>query len=102
MKFEWDERKNQDNIRKHGFDFADSAELFELPMLIGLDTRAAYRERRFVGIGFLRQRVAVVVFAEGDDNTIRIISLRKALRHERERFGEFLKNEVGADRSDDG
>ncbi|MHC5744557.1 MAG: hypothetical protein ACYTXT_22205 [Nostoc sp.] len=24
MKFEWDERKNQSNITKHGFDFADA------------------------------------------------------------------------------
>jgi uncharacterized DUF497 family protein len=102
VKFEWDEKKNEGNIRKHGFDLADGAELFELPMLIWLDSRAAYREHRFVGIGFLRQRVVVVVFVGDDDNTIRIISLRKALKHERERFGEFLKDELGADRSDDG
>jgi uncharacterized DUF497 family protein len=102
VKFEWDERKNEDNMRKHGFDFADAAGLFELPMLVGSDVRTAYREHRFIGIGFLRQWVVVVVFVEGDDNTIRIISLRKALKHERERFGEFLKNEMGADRTDDG
>jgi uncharacterized DUF497 family protein len=97
VKFEWDEAKNEDNIRKHGFDFADAAEVFDLPMLTRVDTREAYAENRFVGIGFLRQGVVVVVFVEDGDNTIRIISLRKALKHERERFGEFLKNEMGAD-----
>jgi uncharacterized DUF497 family protein len=39
----------------------------------------------------------VVIFAEGEDNTIRIISLRKALKHERKRLEEFLRNELGAD-----
>ena len=49
------------------------------------------------GIGFLRERVIVIVFVERADDTIRIISLRKALKHERERFEEFLRNELGTD-----
>ncbi len=96
MKFDWDEKKNKANIRKHGFDFVDAAEVFELPMLTGVDRREDYTEDRFVGIGFLRQRVVVVVFVEGVNDTIRIISLRKALKHERERFGSFLRNELGS------
>ena len=96
MKFEWDGKKNKENLRKHGFDFADAWEVFELPMLTSVDTREAHGEDRFIGIGFLRQRIVVVVFAEGDDDTIRIISLRKALKYERERFGAFLRNELGA------
>ena len=31
-----------------------------------------------------------------ENDTIRIISLRKALKHERERFGTFLRNELGS------
>jgi uncharacterized DUF497 family protein len=100
MKFEWDAHKNRTNIAKHGFDFSDAAEIFDLPMLFAPDTREGY-EQRFVGIGFLRQRIVVVVYAQQDDDTIRVISLRKALRHERERFGQFLRNELGAGRSDD-
>ncbi len=40
-------------------------------------------------------RVVVLVFTEPDEHTIRIISLRKALRHERERFGACLEDQLG-------
>jgi uncharacterized protein len=96
VNFDWDERKNKENIRKHGFDFADAWEVFEFPMLIDSDAREVF-EQRFPGIGFLRQGIVVVIFAEVTDDTIRIISLRKALKHERERFEEFLRNELGTD-----
>jgi uncharacterized DUF497 family protein len=102
MNFEWDEQKNRTNIARHGLDFSDAWHLFEVPMLVAPDTREAYAEQRFVGVGFLKQVVVVVVYAERENDTIRIISLRKALKHERERFGEFLKNELGASQSDDG
>jgi hypothetical protein len=29
MKFEWDARKNNVNLRKHGFDLADAVPMFE-------------------------------------------------------------------------
>ncbi len=101
MKYEWDEQKNRTNIAKHGFDFSDAAEIFDLPTLIAPDTREDYDEKRFVGIGFLKQRIVVVVYAQQDDDTIRLISLPKALTHGRERFGQFLRDELGAGRSDD-
>jgi uncharacterized DUF497 family protein len=41
MRFEGDEQKNQVNIRKHGFSFADAWKIFELPMLVDLDDRFA-------------------------------------------------------------
>ena len=97
MKFEWDEQKNRTNIQKHGFDFADAHEIFDLPMLVAPDPREDYGEVRFIGVGFLRQRVVVIVFAEPEDDTIRVISLRKAFKHERERFAGFLKNDLGQD-----
>ena len=96
MTFEWDERKNKDNIRKHGFDFVEAWEIFELPMLTDIDSREVF-EQRMTGIGFLRQHIVVIIFVEGDDDTIRIISLRKALKHERKRLEEFLRNELGTD-----
>lgn len=94
--FRWDESKNKENIRKHGFDFVTAWEIFELPTLTDIDP-GEVSERRLAGIGFLRQHTVVVIFVEGEDDTIRIISLRKALKHERKRFEEFLRNELGAD-----
>lgn len=94
MRFEWDEEKNRENILKHGLDFADAGEIFDAPMLTNLDSRQDYGEERWVGVGFLKNFVVVVVYTESDD-LIRVISLRKALRHERARFEEALRNELG-------
>jgi uncharacterized DUF497 family protein len=44
MDFEWDERKNEINISKHSFDFADAYRIFDLPMAVELDERDSYDE----------------------------------------------------------
>ena len=95
VNFEWDEDKNQENIRKHGFDFADAWEIFEAPMQVALDTKEDYGEDRWNGIGLLGNRIVVVVFTERSEDTIRIISLRKALKHERRKFEEALRDRLG-------
>lgn len=92
MKFEWDERKNQTNIRKHGFSFADGWEIFEAPMLLDLDDRFDYGEDRWIGIGRLRSRIVVVIYTEPDNNTIRLISLRKALSYEQHTYKQTFGN----------
>lgn len=96
MNFEWDEEKNKENIHKHGFDFADAWEIFEAPMRTALDTKKDYGEGRWIGIGLLGNRVVVVVFTERREDTIRIISLRKALKYERKQFEEALRDGLGA------
>jgi uncharacterized protein len=92
MQFEWDEEKNQDNIRKHGIDFDDISAMFEEDMLIELDDRLDYGEDRWIGIGFLGLGVAVVVWTERQRDTIRIISARRANRHEQKRLEQYLSN----------
>jgi uncharacterized protein len=37
MNYEWDERKNEINFAKHGFDFNDASRVFDLPIVIELD-----------------------------------------------------------------
>lgn len=37
MKYEWDENKRQENLAKHGLDFADACQLFENPMVVWPD-----------------------------------------------------------------
>jgi hypothetical protein len=90
MKFEWDDRKNQNNLAKHGFDFADAYRIFNMPMVVELDERENYDEDRYVGIGLLEGRVVVIVYTEPDEQTVRIISLRKALSYERRYYEQYL------------
>jgi uncharacterized DUF497 family protein len=90
VQFEWDERKRRINIKKHGIDFLDAPEIFQGPMLVNLDEKNEYGEDRYIGIGFLRNMAAAVVFTEPHPETIRIISLRKATKNEEKRFKEAL------------
>ncbi|MHC5762947.1 BrnT family toxin [Nostoc sp.] len=90
MQFEWDETKNLENIRKHRIDFADVPGMFENSMLIELDERFDYGEDRWIGIGFLGNGVAVVVWTERRNNIVRIISARRANRYERQRLEQYL------------
>lgn len=95
LKFIWDERKNQANYRKHGFSFANAWEIFAQPVLIELDERLDYEEKRWVGIGLLRSRFVVIVYTEPDEETIRIISLRKALRYEQLAYEQAFGKRLG-------
>lgn len=94
MKFEWDEAKNQSNIAKHGFDFGDAEQMFLGILLIRPDVREDYGEPRWIGIGVIRGRVAVVAFAERASDIIRIISLRKASRHECRQYEKAVRDEL--------
>jgi uncharacterized protein len=94
VNFEWDDNKNNLNIKNHGLDFADAWQIFDEPMIIDIDNRKDYGEDRFIGIGFLKNFVIVVVFTESNDETIRVISLRRALKYERERFEEAIGNRL--------
>ena len=76
MRFEWDERKRQDNIRKHGIDFVDAALIFEGPILESTDTRRAYGETRWRALGRSGRMVLMVIYTRRGDAT-RIISAWK-------------------------
>ncbi|MFB4392208.1 MULTISPECIES: BrnT family toxin [unclassified Pseudomonas] len=92
MQFEWDERKNLLNIRKHGIDFNDVPEMFLHPMLSVCDDRHDYDEARWVSLGWLRGLVGVVVYTERRGDVIRIISARKATRKEAIRYDRTIQN----------
>lgn len=62
MNFEWDERENEVNIDKHGFDFADAYRIFDLLMAVELDERENYGEDRWIGTGMLDERVVVGLY----------------------------------------
>lgn len=92
MQFEWDERKNLLNIRKHGIDFNDVPEMFLHPMLSVCDDQHDYDEARWVSLGWLRGLVGVVVYTERRGDVIRIISARKATRKEAIRYDRTIQN----------
>ncbi|MBD2677861.1 MULTISPECIES: BrnT family toxin [Nostoc] len=54
-----------------------------------------YGEDRYIGIGLLDGRIVVIVYTEPGEEIVRIISLRKALSHERKRYDQYLKNRLG-------
>ncbi|MGB5156217.1 BrnT family toxin [Desulfobacterium sp. N47] len=44
MRFEWDENKNAENMRKHGLNFADAWQVFRNPILVKADDREDYEK----------------------------------------------------------
>ena len=91
MEYEWDENKRRSNIKKHGFDFADAKELFKGYTVTMKDERFHYKEQRFVTLGIIKDRVAVVVHTERH-NAIRIISIRKASKYEQKIYFSQIPN----------
>lgn len=95
MRFEWDDQKSVANVRKHGFSLADAHLAFSQPMVVREDARGAYGERRWVGVGQVLGRAVVVVWTEPDEETIRIISMRRALKHERLGYEREITDRLG-------
>ncbi len=75
------ENKRAENVSKHKLVFADAWQIFDAPMLVDIDDREDYGEIRFFGVGFLKNFVVSFVFTEPDEQTIRVISLRRALKY---------------------
>ncbi len=92
MKFEWDLKKNELNIQERGIDFADAHEMFKHDLFVIPDSRKNYGEKRFMGMGYIQNRLMVIVFTKRRFNTIRIISLRKANRREQAKFKASIQN----------
>ena len=91
MNFEWDENKNQINQRKHGISFEEAQAVFEDEHAILFDDPDhSESEERFLLIDLDRKtRVCIVSHCyRGMDETIRIISARKATKLERSVYDE--------------
>ena len=91
MGCEWDEAKRKANIQKHGFDFIDAKELFNGYTVTMEDDRFHYNEQRFITLGMIKGRTAVVVHTERYDS-IRIISIRKATKYEQTIYFSQIKD----------
>ena len=85
MRFVWDARKAAANLRRHGVSFEEASSAFEDE--IGAYYPDTLHADRFILIGYSRrQRLLYVVHAEVEMEAIRIISARKATRHEKARY----------------
>jgi len=103
MEFTWDDKKNQLNIKKHGFDFADASQVFDNVIISSLDDNQDYGEDRWIGIGILQNGVVVVVvFTEEDGDIIRVISMRKANKYEKAKYEKEIKDKLGSHQGDGG
>jgi uncharacterized protein len=87
VQYEWDNGEAAENIRKHGVDFADAIAALEDPnRLEEIDTRFEYSEERIQVIGMVRGDVLFVIVTLRGEDSCRIISARKATRHEQDRY----------------
>ena len=89
MKILWDEAKRRSNLRKHGFDFVDAKEAFSGITYTIEDRRFPYGEQRFITLGMVHGIVVVIAHTETADN-VRVISMRKATRHEKAIYFENI------------
>jgi len=93
--FEWDETKNQSNIRKHGIDFRDAVKVFEKPTLDREDRRQNYGEVRVNSIGDLDGLLVVNVTHTDRDGRTRLISARSATTVEQKAYVVFKRELAG-------
>ena len=81
--------KRRETLTRRGLDMARAAEVFEGRTLTVQDDRRDYGEERFITIGFLDQRMVVVVWT-ARNGTRRVISMRKANEREQAHYGVRL------------
>ena len=98
MNFEWDGRKNQNNILKYGISFKEAIRIFDNIRLTQIDERYNYREIREISIGEISSFVVIIVVYTKRNNKIRIISARKANTKERKKFYEYVQKKNEGDK----
>lgn len=90
MRYSHDPAKRAINLKRHGLDLLDAKQVIESGQTVTFeDRRFGYDEERFITLGPLGTTIVVIVTAEQGDH-IRIISVRKADRHEKTLYRENL------------
>lgn len=76
MRFEWDARKERQNLTKHGVSFEEAKALFTsgVDYLEIYDSAHSGEEERLIAVGPIRRGLVLVVFTERTEDAIRIIS----------------------------
>ena len=93
IRFAWDKVKAVENLRRHGVSFEEASTVFaDENARLKHDPDHSQEEDRFILLGFsakLRMLVVCHVCRE-DEQIIRLISARKATRHERKQYGSYI------------
>jgi hypothetical protein len=90
VRFEWDPRKAEANLRKHGVSFEDASTVFGDPLAATVpDPDHSVDEARSVTIGqSASQLLVVVVHADRGGEVIRIISARRPTPGEKKKYAQ--------------
>jgi len=89
--FEWDARKANANLRKHGVSFDEAATVFDDPLArIFDDPNHSLDERREIIIGHSIREVLLLVCFNERPSKIRIMSARPLTRKERKDYEENI------------
>ena len=86
--FEWDLDKARENVRKHGVTFEEAATVFGDDIaIIEDDLEHSEAEDRLIIVGMsARERILLTVYTIRRADTIRIISSRHAVQHEKRAY----------------
>lgn len=89
--FEWDPAKSSSNYKKHGISFEEARTVFsdDFARLIA-DPEHSEEEERFILLGeSIESNLLIVCHCIRDEESVRIISARKADKKERRTYEEF-------------
>ena len=87
LSFEWDQRKAEANLIKHGASFKEAITIFgDILSVTRSDPDHSQTEARYITMGMsIRHRILVVVHADRGDK-VRLISARPATRAEQRNY----------------
>ena len=88
VRFTWDSAKASTNVRKHGVTFEEAATVFADPLALIIEDVVQGEDRELIIGESARRALLVTVFIERDAEETRILSARRATRHERRRYEE--------------
>ena len=92
MNVTWDEAKNLSNQKKHGVSFEEAETVFyDDDSVLFDDPDHSVGEERFLFIGVTdTEKLCIVSHCYRDEDVIRIISARKATKHEKQIYWDNL------------
>ena len=90
--FTWDEEKNRSNQKKYGVSFEEAETVFyDDDSVLFDDPDHSFGEERFLIIGVTdTEKLCIVSHCYRDEDVIRIISARKATKHEKQIYWDNL------------